>query len=78
MRGPLSLAVTHDGVIYASDINGKVVQISAQGHQLALAGVPPQPRFARPTALALDADNRFTVPRSASRWAARAMTPSRC
>ncbi|WP_422508679.1 gluconolaconase [Stenotrophomonas sp. GZD-301] len=56
LSGPLSLAVTHDGVIYASDINGKVVQISAQGHQLALAGVPPQPRFARPTALALDAE----------------------
>ncbi|WP_411849727.1 gluconolaconase [Stenotrophomonas sp. LGBM10] len=55
LNGPLSLAVTHDGVIYASDINGKVVQISAQGHQLALAGVAPQPRFARPTALALDA-----------------------
>lgn len=56
LSGPLSLAVTHDGVIYASDINGKVVQISAQGHQLALAGVSPQPRFARPTALALDAE----------------------
>lgn len=29
LSGPLSVAVTHDGVIYASDINGKVVQISA-------------------------------------------------
>jgi len=56
LSGPLSMAVTHDGVIYASDINGRVVQISAHGHQLALAGVPPQPRFARPTALALDAE----------------------
>ncbi len=66
LSGPLSLAVTHDGVIYASDINGKVVQISAQGHQLALAGVPPQPRFARPTALALDAGGGLYLADAAS------------
>ena len=52
---PLSLAVTHDNVLYVGDINGKLVQITAQGHQVALAGAPSQPRFARPSGLALDA-----------------------
>ncbi len=66
LSGPMALAVTHDGVIYASDINGKVVQISAQGHQLALAGVPPQPRFARPTALALDTEGGLYLADAAS------------
>ncbi|MEG2803044.1 NHL repeat-containing protein [Stenotrophomonas sp.] len=56
VSGPLSVAVTHDDVLYVGDINGKVVQVSAQGHQVALAGVAPQPRFARPSGLALDAD----------------------
>jgi hypothetical protein len=42
-------------VLYVGDINGKVVQVSTQGHQVALAGVSPQPRFARPSGLALDA-----------------------
>ena len=55
MSGPLSVAVTHDDVLYVGDINGKVVQVSTQGHQVALAGVSPQPRFARPSGLALDA-----------------------
>ncbi len=55
LSGPLSVAVTHDDVLYVGDSNGKVVQVSAQGHQMALAGVAPQPRFARPSGLALDA-----------------------
>lgn len=55
VSGPLSLAVTHDDVLYVGDTNGKVVQISAQGHQVALAGAALQPRFARPSALVLDA-----------------------
>ncbi|MCC7634165.1 gluconolaconase [Stenotrophomonas rhizophila] len=54
LSGPLSVAVTFDDVLYVSDVNGKVVQVSAHGHQVALAGVAPQPRFSRPTALALD------------------------
>lgn len=55
MSGPLSVVVTHDDVLYVGDINGKVVQVSVQGHQVALAGVAPQPRFARPSGMALDA-----------------------
>jgi len=55
LNGPLALAVTHDNVVYISDFDGKVVQLSALGHVVALSGVAPQPRFSRPAGLALDA-----------------------
>lgn len=55
LNGPLALAVTHDNVVYISDFDGKVVQLSALGHVVALSGVAPQPRFSRPGGLALDA-----------------------
>ena len=66
VSGPMALAVTHDDVLYVSDINGKLVQISAHGHAMALVGVPPQPRFSRPTALALDADGGLYLADAAS------------
>ncbi len=66
VSGPMALAVTHDDVLYVSDINGKLVQISAHGHAVALAGVPPQPRFSRPAALALDADGGLYLADAAS------------
>jgi len=66
LSGPLAIAVTFDDVLYASDINGQVVQISAHGHQVALAGVAPQPRFSRPTALALDGQGGLYLADAAS------------
>ncbi len=66
MSGPLALAVTHDDVLYVSDNNGKVLQITAQGHQIALAGVAPQPRFSRPSALVLDAQQGLYLADAAS------------
>lgn len=66
VSGPMALAVTHDDVLYVSDINGKLVQISAHGHAVALVGVPPQPRFSRPTAVALDADGGLYLADAAS------------
>ncbi len=66
VSGPMALAVTHDDVLYVSDINGKLVQVSAHGHALALVGVPPQPRFSRPSALALDADGGLYLADAAS------------
>ncbi|WP_313461450.1 gluconolaconase [Stenotrophomonas sp.] len=66
VSGPMALAVTHDDVLYVSDINGKLVQISAHGHAMALVGVPPQPRFSRPSALALDADGGLYLADAAS------------
>ncbi len=66
VSGPMALAVTHDDVLYVSDINGKVVQISAHGHAVALVGVPPQLRFSRPSALALDTDGGLYLADAAS------------
>lgn len=66
VSGPMAVAVTHDNVMYVSDINGKLVQISAHGHAVALVGVPPQPRFSRPTGVALDADGGLYLADAAS------------
>jgi len=66
INGPMAIAVTHDGVMYVSDINGKLVQVSSQGHAVALVGVPPQPRFSRPTGVALDADGGLYLADAAS------------
>lgn len=66
MSRPLALAVTHDDVLYVSDINGKVLQVTAQGHQIALTGVAPQPRFSRPSALVLDAQHGLYLADAAS------------
>lgn len=66
ISGPMAIAVTHDDVLYVSDINGKLVQVSAHGHAVALVGVPPQPRFSRPTGVALDADGGLYLADAAS------------
>lgn len=66
LNGPLALAVTHDDVVYVSDTDGKLVQLSALGHAMALSGVAPQPRFSRPAGLALDADGGLFLADAAS------------
>ena len=38
INGPLSLATTHDGVLYVGDLDGRIVQVTPQGHQIALVG----------------------------------------
>ncbi|PSD25723.1 gluconolaconase, partial [Stenotrophomonas maltophilia] len=32
INGPLSLATTHDGVLYVGDLDGRIVQVTPQGH----------------------------------------------
>ncbi|WP_313347950.1 NHL repeat-containing protein [Stenotrophomonas sp.] len=66
INGPLALAVTHDDVVYVSDFDGKVVQLSALGHVLDLTGVASQPRFSRPGGLALDAEGGLYLSDAAS------------
>ncbi len=66
LNGPLALAVTHDDVVYVSDFDGKVVQLSALGHVVDLTGASAQPRFSRPGGLALDADGGLYVSDAAS------------
>lgn len=61
MNGPLALATTHDGVLYVGDLDGRVLQITPQGHQIALLGNDRLPRLARPSGLAVDADGSVLV-----------------
>ncbi|MBK0027575.1 gluconolaconase [Stenotrophomonas sp. S48] len=61
MNAPLSLATTHDGVLYVGDLDGRVLQITPQGHQIALLGNDRLPRLARPSGLAVDADGSVLV-----------------
>ncbi|MBD8644219.1 MULTISPECIES: gluconolaconase [unclassified Stenotrophomonas] len=61
INGPLSLARSHDGVLYVGDRSGRIVQVSAQGHQIALVGTGQVPRLARPSGLAVAADGSLRV-----------------
>jgi hypothetical protein len=66
INGPLSLATTHDGVLYVGDLDGRIVQVTPQGHQIALVGNGRLPRLARPSGLAMDADGSVLVADAAS------------
>ncbi|NVJ12201.1 gluconolaconase, partial [Myxococcus sp. AM001] len=57
---------THDGVLYVGDLDGRIVQVTPQGHQIALVGNGRLPRLARPSGLALDADGSVLVADAAS------------
>ncbi|MCL7715321.1 gluconolaconase [Stenotrophomonas mori] len=58
--GPMTLAVTHDGVVYVAErSSGRVVQVSPAGHVVAVAG--DVQRFARPSGLALAADGSLLL-----------------
>ena len=59
--GPMALAITHDDVVYVGErLSGRVVQLSAQGHLVAVAGNDAQ-RFARPAGLVLAPDGSLLL-----------------
>ncbi|MGE8282119.1 MAG: gluconolaconase [Stenotrophomonas sp.] len=59
--GPMSLAITHDDVVYVGErLSGRVVQLSPHGHIVAVAGNDAQ-RFARPAGLALAPDGSLLL-----------------
>jgi len=58
--GPMTLALTHDGVAYVGErITGRVVQVSPTGHVMAVAG--DAQRFARPAGIALAPDGSLLL-----------------
>ncbi len=61
INGPLSLATTHDGVLYVGDFAGRLVQVTPQGHQVTLIGNDRLPRLARPSGLAVEDDGSLLV-----------------
>lgn len=59
--GPMALAITHDSVVYVSErLSGRVVQVTPQGHIVAVAGNDAL-RFARPAGLALAPDGSLLL-----------------
>ncbi len=58
--GPMTLALTHDGVAYVGErSSGRVVQVSPTGHVVAVAG--DAQRFARPAGIALAPDGSLLL-----------------
>ncbi|KAF1721759.1 gluconolaconase [Pseudoxanthomonas wuyuanensis] len=57
LRRPLSLAVSHDGMLYVGEMaRGRVLQLAPDGRWHVLTGGVQEQRLARPSGLALDAD----------------------
>ncbi len=62
LRRPLSLAVTHDGVLYVGEMaRGRVLQVSTDGRWQVITGATPYQRLARPAGLALAGDGGLYV-----------------
>ena len=56
LHRPMSLALTHDGLLYVGEMSwGRVIQISRDGQPLVLTGAKRAQRLSRPAGLALDA-----------------------
>ncbi|MGH8060551.1 MAG: gluconolaconase [Pseudoxanthomonas sp.] len=56
LHRPMSLAMTHDGVLYVGEMSwGRVLQISRDGQSHVLTGTRQAQRLSRPAGLALDA-----------------------
>ena len=56
LHRPMSLALTHDGLLYVGEMSwGRVIQISRAGQPLVLTGATQAQRLSRPAGLALDA-----------------------
>ena len=56
LHRPMSLALTHDGLLYVGEMSsGRVIQVSRDGQPLVLTGTTQAQRLSRPAGLALDA-----------------------
>ncbi|GAB3047627.1 hypothetical protein GCM10027214_07070 [Stenotrophomonas tumulicola] len=74
INGPLSMVLSHDDVLYVGDRAGRIVQVSAQGHQIALVGTGRVPRLARASGLALAPDGSLQVADAAA-WRLHRVVP---
>jgi sugar lactone lactonase YvrE len=62
MRRPISLALTHDGYLYAGELApGRVFQLSRNGEWRVLTGDTQHQRMARPAGLAVDTEGTLHV-----------------
>jgi hypothetical protein len=64
----MSLALTHDGVLYVGEMSwGRVIQLSRDGQRHVLTGATQAQRLSRPAGLALDARGALLVADASSR-----------
>jgi sugar lactone lactonase YvrE len=81
LKGPVGLAATWDGFLYATTARGRIVQVSPTGEVRALTGAGASDgnaalRLAGPTGLAIDRAGALYVA-DASAYAIRKLTPRR-
>ncbi|WP_386361137.1 NHL repeat-containing protein [Xanthomonas campestris] len=54
LHRPMTLALTHDGVLYVGDASGRVLQVTRAGHVLTMSGEDVMQRLSRPAGIAVD------------------------
>ncbi|MDR6841514.1 NHL repeat-containing protein [Pseudoxanthomonas sacheonensis] len=65
---PMSLALTHDGLLYVGEMSsGRVIQLSRDGRPHVLTGATQAQRLSRPAGLVLDAKGTLLVADAGSR-----------
>nr|MEA9634379.1 NHL repeat-containing protein [Xanthomonas sp. WHRI 8812E] len=58
---PMTLAITHDGVLYVGDASGRVLQVTRAGHVVTMSGENVMQRLSRPAGIAVDAQGAVYV-----------------
>ncbi|QDS14744.1 NHL repeat-containing protein [Xanthomonas arboricola] len=61
LHRPMTLALTHDGVLYVGDASGRVLQVTRAGHVVTMSGEDVMQRMSRPAGIAVDAQGTVYV-----------------
>lgn len=61
LHRPMTLALTHDGVLYVGDASGRVLQVTRTGHVVTMSGEDVMQRMSRPAGIAVDAQGAVYV-----------------
>ncbi|NJC03256.1 sugar lactone lactonase YvrE [Xanthomonas sp. 3272] len=61
LHRPMTLALTHDGVLYVGDASGRVLQVTRAGHVVTMSGEDVMQRMSRPAGIAVDAQGAVYV-----------------
>ncbi|WP_126967299.1 NHL repeat-containing protein [Xanthomonas arboricola] len=61
LHRPMTIALTHDGVLYVGDASGRVLQVTRAGHVVTMSGEDVMQRMSRPAGIAVDAQGAVYV-----------------
>ncbi|WP_285447830.1 NHL repeat-containing protein [Xanthomonas sp. LMC-A-07] len=61
LHRPMTIALTHDGVLYVGDASGRVLQVTRAGHVVTMSGEDVMQRLSRPAGIAVDAQGAVYV-----------------